>query len=96
MEPTTVLTIAAVCLLFANLNAFLLMRIDKRHAQKREHRIPEHTLFWATACFGGLGGLLAMYVYRHKTQHWQFRIGFPLLLAIQVALLIWGLTALLG
>lgn len=30
-----------------------------------------------------------MQVFRHKTRHWYFRFGFPLLAALDVALLIW-------
>ena len=30
-----------------------------------------------------------MQVFRHKTRHWYFRFGFPLLTALQLALLLW-------
>ena len=70
-----------------NIISFRLMGADKRRAQRGEWRIPERTLFLATACFGGLGGVLGMKVFRHKTRHWYFRLCFPLLLAIQIAAL---------
>ena len=38
---------------------------------------------------GALGGTLAMQVFRHKTRHWYFRFGFPLLTVLQIALLLW-------
>ena len=38
--------------------------------------------------FGGLGGTLGMFLLRHKTKHWYFRLGFPALLAVQVVLLV--------
>ena len=44
-----------------------------------------------TACFGGLGGVLGMKVFNHKTQHWYFRVFFPVLLIVQIALLAVGM-----
>jgi uncharacterized membrane protein YsdA (DUF1294 family) len=41
----------------------------------------------ATAFFGGLGGVLGMKVFHHKTKHWYFRVFFPVLLVLQLALL---------
>ena len=50
-------------------------------------RIPERRLFLAAACFGALGGVLGMRLLRHKTLHLHFRVFFPLMLALQAALL---------
>ena len=68
-----------------NLLAFCLMGYDKSRAQKGKWRVPEKTLFLATALFGGLGGTLGMFLFRHKTKHWYFRVFFPLFLLIQAA-----------
>ncbi len=70
-----------------NLAAFALMGIDKAKAKAGAWRIPEKTLFLVTALFGGLGGTLGMNVFRHKTKHWYFKFGFPVLLVIQLAVL---------
>ena len=70
-----------------NLLAFALMGIDKAKAKASAWRIPEKTLFLVTALFGGLGGTLGMNVFRHKTKHWYFKFGFPVLLVIQLAVL---------
>ena len=70
-----------------NVVSFCLMAYDKRCAKAGKRRIPEKTLFLATACFGGLGGVLGMTVCRHKTQHWYFKLFFPILLIVQIALL---------
>ena len=78
---------AAVVLLVLNLLSFGLMAYDKRCAKAGKWRVPEKTLFLATACFGGLGGVLGMVLCRHKTKHWYFQVFFPVLLAVQVALL---------
>ena len=77
----------AVILLVMNLLAFALMGIDKMKAKRGSWRIPEKTLFLVTALFGGLGGTLGMNVFRHKTKHWYFKFGFPVLLVIQLAVL---------
>ncbi len=81
------LTAICVILLVMNLLAFALMGIDKMKAKAGAWRIPEKTLFLATALFGGLGGTLGMAFFRHKTKHWYFKLGFPALLVIQIALL---------
>lgn len=70
-----------------NLLSFTLMGIDKMKAKRGAWRIPEKALFLATALFGGLGGVLGMQVFRHKTRHLSFKIGYPVLLTIQIIVL---------
>ena len=79
--------ILLVVLIVMNLLAFALMGIDKMKAKSGAWRIPEKTLFLVTALFGGLGGTLGMSFFRHKTKHWYFKLGFPALLVVQIALL---------
>ena len=81
------LIIAASILLITNLVCFLLMRHDKQLAKKGGRRIPERTLFIAAACFGAIGGTLAMHLFRHKTQHWYFKVFFPLMMLAQIILI---------
>lgn len=76
----------AAYLLLMNLIAFCLMGWDKRLARRGAWRVPERTLFFAAAVGGATGGLLGMYLFRHKTKHWYFVLGFSLLAAAQVAL----------
>ena len=85
---TTVLIIAAAVLAVLNLISFGLMAYDKRCAKAGKWRVPEKRLFIAAACFGGLGGVLGMVLCRHKTKHWYFRVFFPVLLAVQIAILV--------
>ncbi|MBR4080449.1 MAG: DUF1294 domain-containing protein, partial [Clostridia bacterium] len=87
---TAILTIAAVVLLVMNVAAFILMGVDKSRAKRGAWRIPEKTLFLVTGLFGGLGGTLGMFMLRHKTKHWYFRLGFPAMLVAQVVLLALG------
>ena len=86
----THLIIAAAVLAVLNLVSFGLMAYDKRCAQKGKWRVPEKVLFLATACFGGLGGVLGMVLCRHKTKHWYFQVFFPIFLVVQIALLAVG------
>lgn len=77
--------IAAV-LLLTNLQCFLLMGWDKRCARRGKWRISEKALFLSAACFGALGGVLGMRIFRHKTKHWTFQLFFPLMFVAQTAL----------
>ena len=82
-----VLILICAALVVMNLLAFALMGIDKLKAKRGAWRIPEKTLFLVTALFGGLGGTMGMHFFRHKTQHWYFKLGFPALMVVQVVLL---------
>lgn len=79
-------------LLIVNAAAFALMLADKIKAKKNAWRIPEKVLFFAAIIGGSIGSLLGMYLFRHKTKHFSFIFGLPLILAIQVltAVLIMG------
>lgn len=71
-------------LLAVNLAAFAMMGLDKGRARRGRWRIPEKRLFLPVLLGGGLGGVLGMRLFHHKTRHWYFRYGFPLLLAVQL------------
>ena len=58
---------------------------DKRRAKRRAWRVPERTLFWLAALGGGLGGVLGMLAFRHKTKHASFCIGMPFLMLLNFA-----------
>jgi len=79
----------ALYLVAVDLAAFVLMGVDKRRAKRGAWRIPEKTLFLPALLGGALGGTLGMRVFHHKTRHWYFRYGFPLLLVLQLLALVW-------
>ena len=68
-----------------SLIAFALMGIDKWKAANHGRRIPEKTLILSAILGGSLGALVGMSLFRHKTRHWSFRIGMPVILAVQAA-----------
>lgn len=70
-----------------NLLGFFLMGEDKRRARRHLWRISEKSLFLCSLLGGSVGTWAGMYVFRHKTRHWYFVVGMPLILAMQVGLL---------
>lgn len=70
-----------------NLCGFLSMYIDKKRAIKHQWRISEKTLFLIALLGGSAGSILGMNRFRHKTKHWRFTVGMPVILAVQIALL---------
>lgn len=67
-----------------SLTAFLLFGIDKARAKRRQWRIPERVLFTVSVVGGGLGALIGMALFRHKTKHISFRIGIPACLILNI------------
>ena len=76
--------VALLWLLVWNFVAFALMGVDKAKARRGRWRIPEKTLFLSAILGGSVGAMLGMSLFRHKTQHRRFRLGMPLILALQV------------
>ena len=72
--------------LLMSLVLFCVMGADKRRAREGSRRVPEKTLFLLAALGGAVGGALGMRVFRHKTKHWYFAWGFPILAMAQLAL----------
>lgn len=70
-----------------NLLGFLVMGIDKYKAKKKTFRIPEAILFTVALFGGSIGTTLGMFLFRHKTRHWYFLYGMPLILAVQLAVI---------
>lgn len=83
MDVVLTIIVYFICM---NILGLMIMGIDKYKAKKKTFRIPEATLF-AIAIFGGsVGTTLGMFLFRHKTRHWYFLYGMPLILLIQAAI----------
>ena len=85
-------TLLLFYLLIINAVGFLIMLVDKEKAKKHLWRIPERTLFAAALVGGSVGALLSMYLFHHKTHHWYFVVGMPLILVAQLAAGCWLLA----
>ena len=75
--------------LVMNIITFLLMGYDKHEAKVNQWRISEKALFLFSLFGGSIGGICGMYAFRHKTQKWYFKVGFPLILIIQIGVIIY-------
>lgn len=78
-----------IYLLAINLIGFLAMGIDKLKAKKDWWRIPEGTLMMLCLCGGGIGTIVGMYTFRHKTKKLKFSVGMPTILIAEIALIIY-------
>ena len=78
-------------LLLINLIGLLMMYIDKRKAIKGSWRIPEKSLIFIALLGGGVGTIIGMYWFRHKTKKLRFTIGFPVILLTEITLIIYFL-----
>ena len=59
---------------------------DKCKAKAHAWRIPEKTLFGLSLLGGSAGTWAGMYAFRHKTKHWYFVKGMPLIFFIHVVI----------
>ena len=73
-------------LLLINFAAFYLYWEDKRRAKKDKWRVKESTLLLVALAGGSFGALAAMYAFRHKTQHFKFKVLVPLFFILHIAL----------
>ena len=76
----------AIYLLIMNIIGLCIMKIDKTKAKKHVWRIPEKTLFLVSLLGGSIGTWAGMYLFRHKTKHWYFVVGMPVILIVQIVI----------
>lgn len=85
-------SVVIIILCFFTWITFILYGIDKLKAVKHRWRIPEATLLFFSIT-GGIGGLLGMLIFHHKTRKWKFRVLVPLFAVIDVLILAFLLWA---
>lgn len=66
-----------------NIITLIAFGIDKLNAIRGGRRIRVATLIGLSLMGGSLGGLIAMYLFRHKTRKPLFFIGLPLMVIAQ-------------
>lgn len=84
MELQSLILVIVGYLALINVVAFTLFGIDKFKAKHNMWRIPEKVLFSSAFLGGGIGALLGMNVFRHKTQHLSFKVIIPLAIVCNV------------
>ena len=83
---------SVIYLVLINVAAFLLYGFDKYKSKRNQRRISEFSLLLIAALGGSIGALLGMDLFRHKTQHKKFRIGLPVIVLLQLALMYFIMT----
>ena len=79
-----------IYLIIVNVTAFTLMGADKAKARKHLWRISEKTLFLSALLGGSIGTNIGMYFFHHKTKHWYFVIGMPVILLLRLFFIFQG------
>ena len=77
-------TIIPIYIILINIIGFFIMLIDKKKAENGKWRIQEKTIFMVTILGGGIGTILGMYIFRHKTKKIQFTIGLPVITILEI------------
>ncbi len=75
-------------LIIINIIEFILMGLDKLFSIKKMYRIPEIVLLIIPFLGGSIGGILGMYIFRHKTKKLKFKLLFTLSLIVNVLYII--------
>ncbi|MGD9679198.1 MAG: DUF1294 domain-containing protein [Vulcanibacillus sp.] len=70
--------------LIVNSVGFILMGYDKSKAKKNEWRVPERKLYFVALIGGSIGIYLGMSKFRHKTKHFTFSYGIPLIIICNI------------
>ncbi|MBQ9673891.1 MAG: DUF1294 domain-containing protein [Ruminococcus sp.] len=71
-----------------NLIALAITYYDKKASKRHRRRVRENTLMLVGALGGAPVMYLTMKVIRHKTKHFIFMFGLPLIFIIEVAIVI--------
>ncbi|MGE5629755.1 MAG: DUF1294 domain-containing protein [Caulobacteraceae bacterium] len=74
----------AVYLAAVNILGFVIMGIDKSKSKRHKWRISESSIFVVGLLGGGIGVLLGMSFFRHKTKHLKFMLGIPLVIILNI------------
>lgn len=73
-------------ILLINIITFGLFAWDKRQAMLKGWRISENQLLMCGFIGGALGGIISMYLFRHKVKRLKFSLGMIFLLCLQIIL----------
>ena len=80
---------ALIYLALISLVSIIVCIYDKKISKKNkvELRIPEKVLLFLSAIGGSVAMLITMLIFRHKTKHFKFMVGIPVIIIAQIALI---------
>ena len=84
-----IIRILILYIIAVNTIAFVLYGIDKGRARQGKWRIPEKTLLGIAIIGGSIGAFAGMHIFHHKTKHWYFRYGMPVIILVQIAAVVY-------
>ncbi|WP_082691271.1 DUF1294 domain-containing protein [Paenibacillus rubinfantis] len=67
-----------------NIIGLLIMWYDKSQAVVSGRRVPEKRIFFICLLGGSFGVWIGMRLFRHKTKHYRFVFGVPLILILNM------------
>ena len=76
-------------LIVINIITFIVYGIDKFLAKRKMWRIRETTLFFLAMIGGGIGAIVGMLLFHHKTKHIIFYIWNILMIISWVGFILW-------
>lgn len=79
-------------LVIINFVTFVAFAIDKIAAMKHKSRIRIVTLIGLSFIGGAIGGLIGMYLFRHKIRKDYFTVGIPLIIFMQIVILFFAMN----
>ena len=75
-----------IYLVVINIIGFFAMGLDKEKAKAGAWRIPEKVLLGIAVIGGSVGVWAGMEIFHHKTKHWYFKKGLPMIFLAQLTL----------
>ena len=75
-----------IYLIVINSLCFLTFGYDKWQAKKNKRRISEFKLLFLTGVGGTIGGIVSMYLFKHKTNKFSFTLAFYAIAILQIVL----------
>lgn len=82
-------TILLIYTAVINIYGFSLMYADKQNSIKKQWRVPEKKIFIISLLLGSLGTYAGMIIFHHKTRHWYFKYGIPIIITLQFLAIIY-------
>lgn len=79
--------VVPIYLFAVNVITAILFGIDKKNAVSGRLRIRITTLLGFSFVGGAVGGLIAMYTFRHKTRQDYFAVGLPLMVVMHIVVI---------